>query len=249
MMCEIYEDEFVTAVNDNIKLIQKKRGLTFGTDALLLAAFIHAKPYGAAVDLGSGSGIISLLCASRGKFKSISAVEIQPTYADLIKRNAESNGLDGIVSPLCADVRDITADKSYSGTVDTVFSNPPFLKNTSGLHNPDEEKNIARREICGTLNDFCAAAARLLKWGGSFYFVYRPERLADMIGALRENKLEPKKMSLVLPDERHPPCLIMIEAKKGGLPDLKITKPLFLSFLGKASEEAQFIYESGNWYE
>ena len=60
---KINSDETLTEVNDNLSLIQKKDGFTFGTDALLLAAFIRKHKCAIAADLGSGTGIISMLCA------------------------------------------------------------------------------------------------------------------------------------------------------------------------------------------
>ena len=70
-MTELYENEFITDVNDGIRLIQNKNGLTYGTDAYLLSAFIKARPHGVAAEIGSGSGIISLLLAARKKFSKI----------------------------------------------------------------------------------------------------------------------------------------------------------------------------------
>jgi len=56
----IYKDERIDEVNDKISLIQKPDGLTFGTDALLLAGYVAGK-YRVGAELGGGSGIISML--------------------------------------------------------------------------------------------------------------------------------------------------------------------------------------------
>ena len=87
----LLENETLTEVNENINLIQKKNGLTFGTDAFLLASFMKAQKSSIAVELGGGTGIISLLCASRKKFSKIHCVEIQKDFADVISRNATLN--------------------------------------------------------------------------------------------------------------------------------------------------------------
>ena len=60
-------NERIDKINENLSLIQKIDGLTFGTDALLLAAFIGKKEE-SALELGGGSGIISMLLAARGRF-------------------------------------------------------------------------------------------------------------------------------------------------------------------------------------
>lgn len=59
---ELKEGESVTDINFGLKMIQRDGGFVFGTDALLLAAFIKSFPRKRAVDLGCGSGAISLLC-------------------------------------------------------------------------------------------------------------------------------------------------------------------------------------------
>ena len=78
------ENETLTKVNENISLIQRENGLTFGTDAFLLASFVKPQKSGVAVELGGGTGIISLLCASREKFSKIYCVEIQEDFAKII---------------------------------------------------------------------------------------------------------------------------------------------------------------------
>ena len=88
----IYENERIDYVNDSLSLIQKTDGLTFGTDALLLAGYANGK-YEKAAEIGGGSGIISMLMLARGKISTADAIEVQEEYADLIRRNAELNRL------------------------------------------------------------------------------------------------------------------------------------------------------------
>ena len=78
----LYEDERLDTVNEQIRLIQKRNGLTFGTDAYLLSAYAPPSPRAFAVDLGSGTGIVPLLLLAQGKVASVAAVEIQASFAD-----------------------------------------------------------------------------------------------------------------------------------------------------------------------
>ena len=105
---------------------------------------------------------------------------------------------------------------------------PPYLKVGTGKENEDIEMSIARRELHGTVNDFCRAAARLLKYGGLFSAVYRPERTADLLCAMREVKIEPKRIITVYPYVDAPPCLILVEGKSGGSPGMAIPRPLII---------------------
>ncbi len=241
----ILEGEKLTEVNENIKLIQKTNGLTFGTDAYLLAAFIKAQKSGVAVELGGGTGIISLLCSTREKFKKIHCVEIQKDFADIIDRNAVINSLDDRVISIHKDIREIKS-ADIGCEVDAVFSNPPYMKVGAGKRNEHDEKYIARHEVCGHIGDFCAAANRLLKHGGLFYCVWRPDRLTDLICAMRENNLEPKEICFVHANTKSAPSMVLVKAKKGAASSVIVSEPLFLNLDNDPktlTERAKNIYE------
>ncbi len=239
-------DERLDAVNEKIKLIQKKDGLTFGTDAFLLASFIKSSPRAYGAELGSGTGIISLLLAARERLAHITAFEIQEEFATLSGRNVELNSLDSRIRVLRADIKKVTAADT-GRELDVVFSNPPYMRTNSGKRNENDGKYIARHEVCGGIDDFCAAACRLLKHGGKFYTVWRPDRATDLICALRAAKLEPKVVTFVHADTDSAPSLMLTSATKGGASGLTVTPPLFLYDTGdreQLSARAQKIYES-----
>ena len=244
------DDERLDTVNEEIQLIQKKQGLTFGTDAFLLAAFVKSAPKVHAVDLGSGTGILPLLLLAKGKIKHATAVEVQTAFADLIARNAKINGFADCITPLCANVKDLRPEH-IGGEVGLVISNPPYMKCTSGKRNESDEKYIARHEVCGDITDFCACAARLLKHGGKFVCVWRPDRLTDLLNAMHACRLEPKRMTFVYADAESEPSSVLIEATKGAAPSLRVSKPLLLheadtkgEKLRRLTQEAQKIYDT-----
>lgn len=225
-------DERLDKINENLQLIQKKGGLTFGTDAYLLAAFTRPCPHGFCVDLGSGTGVIALLCQARKKYRHITAAEIQKPFCDLIERNAALNSLSDSVSVWQGDVRELRPSH-IPGPVSVVVSNPPYMAAGSGLLSAERSMDIARRENNGTISDFCAAAGRLLSTGGWFYTVFRPDRLADLFSSLRAASLEPKRMVTVYPDTESRPCLVLVESRKDGAPSLLQAPPLII-FKGAA---------------
>lgn len=220
---KLKKNERLDYVNDDIELIQNTDGLTFGTDALLLAGYINGK-HSHGVELGGGTGIISMLLIARGKVDLIDCLEIQEEYAELIGRNAEHNNLSDRLFPICVDVRDYRPEKEC----EIVFTNPPYMKTTSGRANLADQKNVARHEVAGTIYDFCRAGAKALKYGGTFAVVYRPDRLIDLIDAMRGSGLEPKRMTYVHANESSDPSMVLIEAKKGGKCGLKLTRPLLI---------------------
>lgn len=79
-----------------------------------------------------------------------------------------------------------------------------------------------------TLKDVVAAAAHLLKPGGSFYMVHKPFRLAEIFAELSAAKLEPKRMQLVHPYIDKEPNMVLIEAVKNGGSMIKIAPPMIV---------------------
>lgn len=227
MNVSLREGESLCEINEDLRLIQADGALKFGTDSYLLSAFIKKTMSCRALDLGAGSGVISLFAAARCRFKEIVAVEIQKDQAKLIERNASLNGLEKMITSVCADVRNI-GELYDAESFGAVFSNPPYMRSGSGKGSKTDEMNAARREENGTIDDFCRAASYLLKYGGLFWCVYRPERLPELIHSMKSYSLEPKKLVHVYPDISSAPSLVLIEAKKGAAPSLKIARPLIV---------------------
>jgi len=236
-------------INEGLTLTESRDGLTFGTDAYLLAAFTQGGIKKRCADLGSGTGVIPLLCIQRNKFNKAYAIEIQERFAEIIKQNAEQNGFSKKVIPLCADIREIKAS-DLDGELDAVTANPPYMTVDSGKRNEHDEKFIARHEVHGDIGDFCACAYRLLKHGGKFYTVWRPDRLCDLICSLRANRLEPKVIVFVHATTENEPSMVLVQSTKGAAPGARILRPLILhdsredAKNSKLSADAKEIYES-----
>ncbi len=245
------DGERINRINDDVMLIESRDGLKFTTDAYLLSAYVR-RPKGREIrmaELGAGTGVISLLIASRGTADYVMAYEVQPRFCDIIGRNIELNGMGDRIGVKCADVRELN-EASEGCQYDCIFSNPPYMKAGSGRQNATDEKSVARHEIMGGIGDFCAAAARLTKFGGMFYVVYRPERTSELFSALTENGLEPKLLTYIHPDRDSRPSLLLCAARRGGNAGLTVTPPLVMFEDGrKVSEKVKKIYESGTFPE
>ncbi len=232
-------------VNDNLCLIQETDGLTFGTDALLLAGYINGK-YKRGCEFGSGSGIISLLLLTREKVSSCVAIEVQEEYTSLTRRNAELNGLSEKLEAVHSDIREYNPEEEF----DIVYTNPPYMKTDSGKKNILEKKNIARHEVCGDIYDFCNQARKILKFGGCFSAVYRQDRLIDLVDAMRKSKIEPKRITFVHADTYSEPSMAIVEGKAGGKSGLTVTRPLII-YSDKEhkeySSDMNYIMENGSF--
>ncbi len=219
-------NETLDSIKD-IRLFQAKNGYRFSVDALLLENFISAKRLEKGIELGTGSGIISILLSKRIKGSRITAVEIQKSLAERAGRNISLNGLDDRIEILSKDIKDLR--KTFStNEFDYVFSNPPFRKPKTGLMSIYEEKAVARHEIEITLPDLISTASYLLKHSGKFYMIYHPFRLAELISLLRKSRLEPKRIRFVHSRTGEEAKMVLIEAVKGSGIWLKISPPLYL---------------------
>ncbi len=241
-------NETIDSIRD-IKLFQAKKGYRFSVDALLLEDFISAKRLDKAIELGSGSGIVSILLAKRLKNTKILAVEIQKSLAERAKRNVRLNKLDDKIEILIKDIKNLKKIFPAS-TFDFVFSNPPFRKTKSGLLSINKERAVARHEIKITLPALVNTASYLLENTGKFYLIYHPFRLVELFELLRKARLEPKRIRFVHSRRVESPTrmgeeakMVLIEAVKGSGSGLKIEPPFYIYKKGSEyTDEMKRVY-------
>ena len=211
-----------------------------GTDAFLLGYFARPRAGDTVCDLGAGVGLIGFLLLAREPSLALHNVDASAASLRLASRTAEVNGLP--VSQHLADLRCLEGVLG-AGSMDYVVSNPPYFPAGSGHVPPNQDRRQARMETCCTLEDVCTAAARLLRWGGRFALVHRPERLCDVLLALRERGLEPKRLRLVQHTVSAAPSLVLVESRRGGRPSLAVEPPLVLrDERGRETAEVQAAY-------
>lgn len=227
-MTECREDERIDDLQRNgYRIIQKKKGFCFGMDAVLLSGFARVKEGEVAVDLGTGTGIIPILLEAKTEGRHFTGLEIQEEVAEMASRSVALNDLQERVAIVRGDIKE-ASQLFGKASFDVVTSNPPYMNDQHGLKNPQEMKAISRHEVLCTLDDVCREAAALLKPGGRFYMVHRPHRLAEIISALKEYKLEPKRMKLVHPFIDKDANMVLIEAVRGGRSMMKVEAPIIV---------------------
>lgn len=189
-----------------------------GADSLRLAAFATVRQGDRVCDLGCGAGALLLLLAARESTLELSGVELSPEDGALARQNLAENGLTGTVhtGELQAVCKTLPA-----GGFSLAVSNPPYFAAGRGCPG-----GTARTEGESTLDGWCAAAGRLLKNGGRFALVYRPERLAELFAALQAHGLEPKRLQLVQHGPDNPPSAALVEAVRQGRPGLAVLPTL-----------------------
>ncbi|SDM85083.1 tRNA1(Val) (adenine(37)-N6)-methyltransferase [Acetanaerobacterium elongatum] len=213
----------------------------FGTDAFLLANFANPRHKDRACDLGTGCGIIPFIWCKRHKPNVIFAVDIQPQAIEQTMASVEQNSLQSAVIPVLADLKHLEGKIPF-GSFDLVTCNPPYKAADTGIISETQSDKIARHELMCTVSDVTSAAAKLLKFGGRLCLCQRPERLCDVLEAMRRCDIEPKRLRFVQQRPETPPWLFLVEGKKGAKPFLKVDEPFYVEGEGGFSKEMLACY-------
>ncbi len=237
----INQNEVVDILNKNLKIIQKKDGFKFGIDSVLISHFVEEKKYKKALDIGSGSGIISFLLYSSKNIDNIVGIDIQSEYVEMANRSVEMNSINNIKfinADLC-----FLDDVFNSESFDMIISNPPYFENTE-LISPKLDKAISRFEIKMNMDLLFKNVSYALKNKGDFYLVHRPSRLNDILTLLIKHRLEPKTIRFVYPNFYKNSNIVLIKAVKNAKRELKVLNPLYVYDNGSYTDEINEIYSS-----
>ena len=206
------------------KIIQDKLGYAFTTDSVLLANFIKLKHSDEAVELCSGSGVISVLVYAKQGPKNIFGVEIEKRLCDMADRTSRLNNLEGKVDFVNISLQE--APSYFKREFSAVFCNPPYNKNNQ--KNLSAEVAAARHEVKMTLEELAVSASKLLKFGGKFFLIHRADRIDEIFLMLMKYNINPKILQFVQPTKEKDPHLVMIEAVKGSKHGVRVLKPIIV---------------------
>ncbi|MBE6152171.1 MAG: tRNA1(Val) (adenine(37)-N6)-methyltransferase [Firmicutes bacterium] len=199
----------------------------FSLDSVLLPNFVTLnKSVKKILDIGCGNAPIPLILSTKTK-ADIIGVEIQSEIYELAQKSVKINDLEDRIKIINNDILEFVKTEE-SDQFDVITCNPPFFKlNENSNLNDNLCKSIARHEIKLNLNDIFKVAKKMLKNNGIIGIVHRPERMIEIIEAMRKNNIEPKKIRFVYPKENEEANMLLIEGKKNGNPGLKILPPLY----------------------
>ena len=185
------------------------------TDSIALAGFVKLPRNASVLDLGSGCGTLGMLLCATNSTCSITGIELDENAHCTAIQNAKSNLLESRFTSICGDLREVT-ESLTPGSFDVCVSNPPYF--TGG---PESKRTpIARRDDSCSIEALMKAAGRSLKFGGDFFLIHKPERLAELIACAAAQKLEAKKLCLLRHKSDGPIALVLIQFRKGAKPGL-----------------------------
>ena len=170
-------------LNKQVTIFQPLNGYRASTDAVFLAAAVsHVKRGDSFLDIGSGTGAVSLCLAARLKDYAprIIGLEIQPELAELSAQSAAANNFD-FVKFHCCNIKHMPKEIPFC-SFDHVITNPPYAEHD--MPSPNLGKALAHNHLELSLKEWIKFAVKMIKPRGRFYMINRASALADILAAL-----------------------------------------------------------------
>ena len=165
-------------LNKKVRILQPVDGYRASSDAVLLASLIeNIKLSDTILDVGSGTGAVSLCLAYRFPENHITGLEIQPQLADLAKQSADINNFSNLVY-YQADIRQKKLPVSPC-FFNHVITNPPYSEHDRP--SPNLSKALAHNHTDFTLNEWLKFCLKMLKPFGKIYLINRVEAIDEIL--------------------------------------------------------------------
>ncbi len=236
-------------LDKKVKIFQPVDGYRASTDAVLLAAFAASLKNGKILDVGSGTGAVSLCLAKRFENSNVDilGLELQPELAELSAFSAQQNNFKHLHYQN-ADIRLGTKENNLVPcSFDAVVTNPPYSEHD--LPSPNKSKAAAHNhsgfDLCHWL-EFCLKMAKPF---GKIYIVNRAEALPQICNILH-SKAGNLQILPIYSKKRQAAKRVLVAAQKDSKAPCRILPP-FITHLenGSYSEAAQKILRSGLGFE
>ena len=210
-------------------------GFPLSTDSMVLADFVKLPKNARVLDLGSGCGTLGLMLCARSDSCSVTGIELDGSAHAAALQNIARNSLAPRLSSICGDLRTMSPEMR---DFHVCVSNPPYFSGGTA----HSRNSAARREDTCTPRELFAAAAKALRWGGDFFLVHKPERLAELCFEASSAGLEPKRLCLVRHRPDSPISLILLSCRRGGKPGLQIEELKLFHPDGTPTDDYKRIY-------
>lgn len=168
---------------------QDKTAMKIGTDAVLLGAWCELGEFPDAIlDIGSGTGVISLMLAQRSDAMTIDAVEIDENAYEQTVENFEQSDWGDRLFCYSASFNDFADEMAEEEEVyDVIVSNPPFY--TDDFETNDEARNKARFTSSLTFEALLKGVSKILSERGLFSVIIPYREETNFVQLAKENKL------------------------------------------------------------
>ena len=185
------------------------------TDSIALTGFAKLPKNATVLDLGAGCGTLGLLLCATDPGCRVTGIELDPQAHQMALSNAARNAVTDRLTSICGDIGNISSLVT-AGSFSCCISNPPYF--SAGPQS--KATPLARRDDLCSISQLMTAAGWALQYGGDFFLVHRPERLAELCTQASAHGLEAKKIRLLRHRTDGPVSLILLQLRKGAKPGL-----------------------------
>jgi tRNA1Val (adenine37-N6)-methyltransferase len=154
---------------------QDRSAMKVGTDGVLLGSWVDCESSCSVLDVGTGTGLISLMIAQRNSVATITAIEIDSLSAIQARENVMASKWADRISVVEADFR--VWEPEGRRDFDLIVCNPPFF--TRSLKNPNSQRATARHDDELPLSELVKRASGMLSFGGRLAIVLPVNRLEE----------------------------------------------------------------------
>lgn len=180
------------------RIEQDKAGMKVTTDGCLFAALIEPDQEGPILDIGTGTGLLSLMLAQRTS-AFIDAIEIDAQVATQANENVIASPWLEQIQVHLASLQEYVSDKKYK----QIISNPPFFKNNAS--SSTKQKNFAIHNDLLPMEDLLSRVLLLLDIDGIFWLMYPLYEMGVFISAASNKGLYLQKQVLVRNQSKQTP--------------------------------------------
>jgi len=168
---------------------QNKTAMKIGTDAVLLGAWCCVDNYPDTIlDIGAGTGVISLMIAQRSDAMTIDAVEVDEDAYEQTVGNFETSDWGDRLYCYNATFQEFAEEiAEEEESYDLIVSNPPFY--TDDFETENEARNKARFTTSLSFEDLLKGVAKILSEKGVFSVIIPFKEEEHFINLAKENKL------------------------------------------------------------
>lgn len=219
------EHSLDSIISSKFKFFQPLDGYRVNIDTIILYYFALEHVKGDVLEIGSSTGVISILLSKSRNVRKVVGVEIDQQPCNLAIRNAEINNCDEKVVFINSDINDFK--KLFKPqSFDAIVTNPPFIKYGTGRSSNKKSVNIAHHDVHLNIELIFRAARYLLKPGGSLIMLFKTQRIEEIF--LNKRGFNIELIRFIHRRANKSADVFLFLARKGGGRQINILPPLFL---------------------